>query len=170
MLVFFTHSIFQVEAMRTSSYFNDALFYNQNSVIDQYFEKRSAQIFTSDKATSYIDIYYQSRSKKITLEETSLDDKKRSDSQKPDPDLYWQTESAPLTPVDHEPVDHESFLYQCPPRYNGSPGIETRKLSDVNLLSQIAVVSQGFLPDMGLSIRLTSDIQGVKVLLPHMVI
>lgn len=118
--------------MKTSSYFEQALFNDSPTAIDDLFERRCDQLFEQSSDRSHIEFYIQLQPDK--------DDK----------DTQAALEAVSTLPVWHSNLDSDSGSDPSspiekskysgrPPRYVGAP-LYCRKILDVQSLRQVAAV------------------------------
>ena len=115
--------------MRVSEHFTQALFHDQNSATDAFFDERASKLFQLDNAGSFLEFAFQ-----IPPPDTSVSvspGRVAHREEVPDLPSNLPSESIPQTHNDH--------LYTQPP----NPGpfkIERRKVTAVADLNQIAHV------------------------------
>ena len=117
--------------MKTSSYLEQTLFFEQSSATDQYFEDRASQLFESSEKPAFIEFYKQLprhdsvSSEAVWIHKHDYDGKPsaHSDSEPP------------------SPVDSHRFLRKDPPRYVEPARLECCKVSKIGELTEFARVS-----------------------------
>ena len=115
--------------MKTSAYFEQALFHAQTPATDQFFEESSDVLFQIDGKESCIYIHDQ------YLQEAPNGS---SFLGKADPDLEDECSSIPPSPLDQAP-----YLDQEPPRYVPKPGLrrqEARNCEDLKKIAQVWIL------------------------------
>lgn len=118
--------------MKTSSYFERALFSDNATAIDEWFEQRCDQLFEPSNDRSHVEFYIQLQPDK--------DDK----------DTQATLEAVSKLPVSHleqesdsgsdpsSPIEQSKYSGR-PPRYVGAP-IYCRKILDAQSLTEVAAV------------------------------
>lgn len=119
-----------LEDMKTSSYYEKALFDDSTPAIDDYFDTRVGQLFEQSKERSYIEFHFQRPSHQVEGDATAAFD---AVSKASEWDLDLGSESTA------EPWDQSCHLRE-PPRYTEAPVLGS-KITDVKNLSELAVVS-----------------------------
>ena len=114
--------------MRASSYLEQTLSFEQSPATDQYFEVRASQLFEPEGGTSCIEIHFQRPNQDQNTDKWNIVQKCES---KQDPDC----DSEPPSPVDWHRYSRED-----PPHYVPKPGLEQRKVSNVEDLKKVASV------------------------------
>ena len=123
--------------MKSSSYFEQTLFYDQSPATDQYFEQRSSQLFELDPSKSFVEVHFRLPLQTAAQGGPGKTVSNALDSQhKPDTDSQGDTTSPPRSPV-----DKCHYFRHDPPHYDGSPGLDLRRVGDEKQLSEIALVS-----------------------------
>ncbi|KAF6234582.1 hypothetical protein HO173_007208 [Letharia columbiana] len=115
--------------MRTSSYLEQTLSFEQSPATDQYFEVRSSHLFELQGGSSCIEIYVQRPSQDQSIDEWNV---VQNYDQKQD----FEYNSEPPSPVDW----HRYSTREHPPHYVGWPGLERQKVSNAEDLEEIASV------------------------------
>lgn len=117
--------------MKTSPYFEQALFYGQSAATDQFFEDRSKDLFQLLGKESFVEIHDQlSWPQEAPNGSSFLDIKKRDDS----------ILSDDFSSVPPSPLDQCLYLDEEPPRYVEVPGLRRQTARDSQDLKQIAEV------------------------------
>ena len=122
--------------MKTSSYLEQTLSYEQSPATDQYFEVRASDLFELQEAHSCIEIHVQRPCQDQSPDRWTL--LQRSDlksGSKSDPRQEYECDSEPPSPV-----DWHRFSRDHPPHYVGQPGLEQQKISDPSHLKGVASV------------------------------
>ena len=125
--------------MKTSSYFEQTLFYRPNPATDQRFQEKIDTLFQVAGEDSYVEIHDHVPVDWEATNGASLQD------------LLDKKYQADVGVDDHSiseppsPVDHLHYEGDDPPRYNGAPGLRKQTVSDPEDLEDAALV------------RLTSD-------------
>ena len=135
--------------MRSSQYFEQALFSNQSCASDTFFVDRSDRIFQAagGKPTaedSYVEIHVQPRSEQnIQCEaQEQLTSWERIPQRVEDLDFTTDTDASLRQSI----VDQSDFSYKdIPPRYVGTPGLRDQRISDGEQLRKVALVRSFFL-------------------------
>lgn len=117
--------------MKTSSYVEQALFFEQSPATDQYFEDRSSQLFEPSGGTSFVKThvqlpYYDHVPNGSHWGRKLKYDFKPGDSPTSDPP---------------SPVDWYRYAREYPPHYVEPPKLRREKISDLGKLTEIAQVS-----------------------------
>ncbi len=112
------------QAMRVSSYLEDALFSEQSPATDALFEDRSDHLFETSSDNSFLDIYSQPQ------ETTTLNTKDPGIGSNKD-EAFSCSEPASSPP---SPVDHHQYGRESAPRYVGIPGLNQQRITDSNEL------------------------------------
>ena len=144
--------------MKTSAYLEQALFFEQSPVIDQFFEAKSSQLFEPLGSRSFIRVYVQ-------LPPIQDNDRDRTG------DIWTRNDSKP--PIDAgsvppSPVDCHRHCQEDPPTYVGTPGLVLQDVSDPQELTRIAHVSS-VVEGSKRSRLIVSQIEGFWRMLPYMV-
>ncbi|KAL8688219.1 MAG: hypothetical protein Q9218_005818 [Villophora microphyllina] len=116
--------------MKASSYFEQALFKDNTTAIDDYFDLRRDQLFEPSKERSYVEFYIQLEFHKGD-KDTQAAFEVVSRTQAWDSDLESDSGSDPSSPTE------QSKYLGDPPRYTGAP-ILRRKISDIQSLNEVA--------------------------------
>lgn len=118
--------------MKTSAYFEKALFYDDAAAIEDYFERRVGQLFEQTKERSYIEFHIQLPSHKINIQnKIALE----AVAKTPEWDSGLESDGSvdPSSPAEH------SCFPNDPPRYIGAPVLR-RRISNVETLTELAKV------------------------------
>ena len=115
--------------MKTSAYFEQALFYAQTPATDQFFEESSDVLFQIDGKESCINIQDQ------YLREAPNGSSFLGNEGKADPGLEDECSSIPPSPL-----DQCLYLDQEPPRYVQIPGLRRQEARNCEDLKKIAEV------------------------------
>lgn len=118
------------QGMRTSSYLEQTLSFEQNPAIDQYFEDRASQLFEPKEDNSCLEIHVQRPHPEQSNENWNLVQKSEL---KHDIDC----DSVPSSPVDCLRYSREG-----PPRYVPWPGLKRQKVLNAKGLEEIASASK----------------------------
>ena len=113
--------------MRTSSYLEQTLSFEQSPATDQYFEVRASQLFEPEGGNSCLEIHFQ-RPNQDQVETWNI-------VQKCEPKQDFDCDSEPPSTVDWHRYSREN-----PPHYVPRPGIEQQKVSNAEDLKEIASV------------------------------
>jgi len=116
--------------MKTSSYYEKALFDDGTAAIDDYFETRVGQLFELSKERSQIEFHFQRPPHQVDGDAKAAFD---AVSKTPEWDSDLGSDSTA------EPSDQSCHLGE-PPRYTEAPVLRS-KITDVKSLSELAVVS-----------------------------
>lgn len=120
--------------MKTSSYFEDALFRDDATATEDFFAGRAGHLFEVSKERSSIEFHIQLPPFKKDLEIRAIAELV-TETPEWDSELESDSNIDPSSPTDH--VLHPSE----PPRYKtGAPAFR-KKISDVKQLSNLALVS-----------------------------
>ena len=119
------------KVMRTSPYFEQALFYGQSPATDQFFEERSEYLFQVLGKESFIEIHDQLPWPQEAPNGSNL----LGSKQKCDSSLDDDFSSVPPSPL-----DQCLYLDEEPPRYIEVPGLRRQIVRDSQDLKQIAEV------------------------------
>lgn len=117
--------------MKTSSYLEQTLFFEQSPTTDQYFEDRSDQLFELPGGTSFVKVHVQWPDHDHAPNGL-LWDRKLNDDFKP---LFSPTSDPP------SPVDWHRYAREEPPHYVEPPRLRREEVSDLGNLTEIARVS-----------------------------
>ena len=110
---------YHIPMMKTSSYFNEVLFYDPDPTIDQLFEKRTPQLFELKR--SYVHLHIQSIHKNTWREQHTFGDVAKRGSLAPEDSSI---ESKANTQLGCS-VDRLYYVpFPPPPLYNGLPGLQ----------------------------------------------
>ncbi len=129
----YLHLVTCLQGMKTSAYFEQALFYEQSPATDQFFEIRSSQLFEALEGCSFVDVYVQS---------PPYDDQ-TSNGKRPGDFLRKNDAKSliKLSSVPPSPVDYHRYCKEGPPRYVEASGLRLQRVSDPEGLSSLASVS-----------------------------
>lgn len=116
--------------MKTSSYYEKALFDDSTAAIDDYFETRVGQLFEQYKERPYIEFHFQRPSHQVDGDAKAAFDAVSKAAE-------WDSDSGSDSTA--EP-SHQSCHLGEPPRYTEAPVLRS-KITDVESLSELAVVS-----------------------------
>ena len=114
--------------MKTSSYLEQTLSFEQSPATDQYFEVRASHLFEAQGGNSCIEIHVQRPCQDQGIDRWSI-------VQKSDPKQELDCDSEPPSPVDWHRYSREH-----PPHYVGWPGLEQQKVSNAEDLQKIVSV------------------------------
>ena len=114
--------------MKTSSYLQQTLSFEQSPAIDQYFEVRADRLFEPKGGDSCIEVHVQRPNQDQSNDRWNL-------VQKSDPKQDFDCESVPPSPV-----DWHRYSSKNPPHYVGWPGLEQQRISNAEDLEKIASV------------------------------
>lgn len=134
--------------MKTSSYLEQTLFFEQSPTTDQYFEDRSSHLFELPGGTSFVKVHVQLPYHDQASHGSLWDPKLKNDF---NPGLS-PTSDPP------SPVDWYRYARDEPPHYVEPPRLRREEVSDLGKLTEIARVSLA-VPAMtsGSNIILTSS-------------
>jgi len=116
--------------MKTSSYYEKALFDDGTTAIDDYFETRVGQLFEQSKERSSIEFHIQRPSHQVDGDAKAAFDAVSKTSE-------WDSDLGSDSTA--EPSDQSCHLGE-PPRYTEAPVMRS-KITDVKNLSELAAVS-----------------------------
>ena len=120
--------------MRVSEHFKQALFYDQNSATDAFFDERASKLFQPDQAAPFIEVAFQTPSQD---EYSGLLPSRVSDGEgAPGFASNLTSESPPQTPSDGPHKGHST----AQSRDQGAFRTERQKVRVVEDLSRIALV------------------------------
>lgn len=114
--------------MKTSSYLEQTLSFEQSPATDQYFEIRASHVFQLRGGSSCIEIHVQRPNQDQGIDQWNL-------VQKSDPKHDLECDSEPPSPV-----DWHRYSREYPPHYVGWPGLAQQVVSDAAELRHIASV------------------------------
>ncbi len=144
--------------MKTSAYLEQALFFEQSPVIDQFFEAKSSLLFEPPGARSFVRVYVQSPLIQDQGWDGNGDIRKKNDSKPP----------VDASSVPPSPVDWHRYCQEDPPTYVGTPGLALQDVSDPNELTRVAHVSS-VIEASKRSTLIVSQNEGFWGVLPYMV-
>ena len=124
--------------MEVSKHFEQALFYDQNSATDAFFEERASKLFELDKVQPYIQIAFQKPLPDKTPDVISgrLSDSERTPEVLPNSEFESTSQGTKLLVHDGEPRSQQ--------RSQKAFTIDRRQVQDVEDLNRVAFVGLYF--------------------------
>lgn len=119
--------------MKTSSYLEKALFHDQASAIDEYYQEKAGKLFEQSKESSFIELHIQRPSHEGCDSSQNLQDDFMT-TQPWESDVDSDSTSDPSSPT------QQHQILDGPPRYTGAP-VERWRLRDIQELGHYAAVS-----------------------------
>ncbi|KAI4159818.1 MAG: hypothetical protein LQ342_006236 [Letrouitia transgressa] len=159
--------------MKTSRYLEQILFYDQTPALARLFEERSSQLFETSNHQSFVEIHVQQPTKLI--EKQNKDQIHQESLSSWEDPLEWSSEpDCNISSQPPSPVDHSHYLRPDPPRYVGSPGLHSRRISDSEELCRVATISKDMFRicanDIRIYIKSCRDLSNINPFEIHVII